>query len=266
MPALDIQEQAHPNGGRVARVWLNQPERRNAFDAGTIAELTTTFKSLALEPQLRAVVLGAHGKAFCAGADLNWMRAMAEFSWAENHSDAARLADMLWAIASCPVPVIAQVQGDCYGGGVGLVATCDIVIAADVAAFCLSEVRLGLIPATISPYVIQAIGERAARRYFVTAERFSAERAQAIGLVHDVCAAAELGPTVDRVVAAIAANGPKAVRASKQLVRDMSGLPLGPELRDPTARRIADIRASDEGREGMRAFLSKSAPAWTQPQ
>lgn len=264
MATLDIQRQPHAHGGLVAHVWLNRPDRRNAFDADVIAELTTAFKGFAQDPELRAVVLAARGKAFCAGGDLHWMRAMADYSWAENHSDGARLADMLWTLASCPVPVIGQVQGDCYGGGVGLVATCDIVVATQDAGFCLSEVKLGLIPATISPYVIQAIGERAARRYFISAERFSAARAQEIGLVHEVCDFEDLADTVDGLVNAIAANGPRAVRASKQLIRDMGRLPLGPELRDPTARRIADVRASDEGKEGMRAFLSKTAPSWIQ--
>ncbi|RZL08665.1 MAG: enoyl-CoA hydratase/isomerase family protein [Rubrivivax sp.] len=264
MASLDIQRQPHPAGGLVAHVWLDRPERRNAFDAEVIAEITTAFHGLGQDPDLRAIVLAARGKAFCAGGDLNWMRAMAHYSWAENHADGTRLADMLWTLASCPVPVIAQVQGDCYGGGVGLVAACDIAIATREAGFSLSEVKLGLMPATISPYVIQAIGERAARRYFVTAERFGAQRAREIGLVHEVCDAEDLGATVDGIVAAIAANGPQAVRASKRLIRDVGGLPLGQELRDLTARGIADIRASDEGKEGMRAFLSKTAPSWTQ--
>lgn len=257
MSNLDIQHDGH-----VAHVYLNRPELRNAFDADTIAELTQTFKDLSQDNSLRAVVLGAHGKAFCAGADLNWMRAMADFSWAENHTDAARLANMLWTIASCPVPVIARVQGDCYGGGVGLVSCCDVVVASEHAGFCLSEAKLGLIPATISPYVIHAIGERAARRFFVTAERFSAERAQLIGLVHEVCHADVLHETTQQIVHSIVHNGPVAVRACKQLVKDIGKLPLNTDLRDLTARRIADIRASDEGREGLRAFLSKSTPAW----
>ena len=167
MSRLDIQHEGH-----VCHVYLNRPELRNAFDAETIAELTHTFSDLATDKALRAIVLGAHGKAFCAGADLNWMRAMADYTWAENHADGARLAQTLWTIASSPVPVIAKVQGDCYGGGVGLVACCDVVVAAEQVGFCLSEAKLGLSPATISPYVIKAIGERAARRYFVTGERF----------------------------------------------------------------------------------------------
>jgi methylglutaconyl-CoA hydratase len=237
---------------------------RNAFNDGVVAELNAAFAALGAEPGLRAIVLGGHGKAFCAGADLNWMRAMADFSWAENHSDGARLAHMLWTIASCPVPVIAKVQGDCYGGGVGLVACCDIVIAAEPVGFCLSEVKLGLIPATISPYVIDAIGERAARRYFTTAERFDAKHAQLIGLVHEVCSADALHETTQQVVHSIVQNGPVAVRAAKQLVQDIGKLPISADLRDMTARRIADIRASAEGREGVQAFLNKRKPAWQQ--
>ncbi len=258
---LDIQRQDLA-GGHVTTVRLNRPERRNAFDADVITELTATFQALAQEDGLRAVVLGAHGKAFCAGADLNWMRAMADYSWDENRADGARLADLLWTLATCPVPLIGQVQGDCYGGGVGLAATCDIVVAAHEAVFSLSEVKLGLIPATISPYVIRAIGERNARRYFTTAERFDAATAQRLGLVHEVCAAEELPGKVDALVQAVAANGPQAVRASKRLIHDIADLPIEPALSERTATIIADVRASDEGREGMRAFLDKRAPAW----
>ncbi|HEX5357481.1 MAG TPA: enoyl-CoA hydratase/isomerase family protein [Aquabacterium sp.] len=257
MSRLDIQHEGH-----VCHVYLNRPELRNAFDAETIAELTHAFSDLATDKALRAIVLGAHGKAFCAGADLNWMRAMADYTWAENHADGGRLAQMLWTIASSPVPVIAKVQGDCYGGGVGLVACCDVVVAAEQVGFCLSEAKLGLSPATISPYVIKALGERAAKRYFVTAERFTAARAQALGLVHEVCAADDLHEATQQVVHSITHNGPAAVRACKQLVQDVAGQPLNETLRDMTARRIADIRASDEGREGLQAFLQKRTPAW----
>jgi methylglutaconyl-CoA hydratase len=257
MAHLDIQHEGH-----VAHVYLNRPAVRNAFDAETIAELTQVFAKLSADTSLRAVVLGAHGQAFSAGADLNWMQRVADFSWAENHTDAARLAQMLWQINSCPVPVVARVQGDCYGGGVGLVACCDVVVVASEATFCLSEARLGLIPATISPYVIHAMGERAARRYFVTAERFHAQRAQLLGLVHEVCHADVLHETTQQVVHSIVHNGPQAVRACKQLVKDIGQLPLNSDLRDLTARRMADVRASEEGREGLRAFLSRTTPAW----
>jgi len=248
--------------GPVARVTLNRPEVRNAFNEGLIAELTEAFTSLGARPELRAIVLAAAGKAFCAGADLNWMQAMAGYSWDENHADATRLADMLWAIYSCPVPVIARVQGDVYAGGVGLVACCDLVVAVEGAGFCLSEARLGLLPATIGPYVVRSLGEQASRRYFVTAERFSATEAHRLGLVHELAPAETLDERVDALVATITANGPAAVRACKQLVKDVAHAPLTPALRDDTARRIADIRASAEGRAGVQSFLNKTPVPW----
>lgn len=250
--------------GAVARVTLNRPEVRNAFNEDLIAALTTAFTDLGQRPDLRAIVLAAEGKAFCAGADLHWMRAMAGYSWDENHADATRLADMLWAIYSCPVPVIARVHGDVYAGGVGLVACADIVVATDAAGFCLSEAKLGLLPATIGPYVVKALGEQASRRYFVTAERFPADEAKRLGLVHEVVTADALDAKVDALLAAITANGPAAVRACKRLVKDVAGRPVTPELRDDTARRIADIRASAEGREGVQSFLNKAQPSWLQ--
>ena len=248
--------------GAVARVMLARPEVRNAFNDALIAELAAAFTGFAVDESLRAVVLGAHGKAFCAGADLAWMRAMADYSWERNRDDAQALADMLWAVWRCPVPVIARVQGDCYAGGVGLAAVCDVRVAVDAANFCLSEAKLGLLPATISPYVIRAMGEPAARRWFVSAERFGATRAAAMGLVHEVCTADALDATVDAIVSAITANGPAAVRACKRLVQDMAGAPIDDALRADTARRIADIRASAEGREGVQSFLHKRPPNW----
>lgn len=247
----------------VAEVWLNRPEVRNAFNDGVIAELTAAFRSLGADPELRAIVLGGRGKAFCAGADLSWMRAMAGYSWQENQADAARLAEMLWTIYSCPLPVVGRIQGDCYAGGVGLAAVCDVLVAADGLQFCLSEARLGLLPATIGPYVVKALGEQASRRYFVTAERFSAAEAKALGFVHDVVAADALDAKVAEIVALLVANGPAAVKACKRLVQDVAGRPIEAELRADTARRIADIRASDEGREGVQSFLGKRSPAWT---
>jgi len=246
----------------VAEVWLNRPEVRNAFNEGVIAELTTAFTELAADTELRAIVLGGHGKAFCAGADLSWMRAMAAFTWDENCADAQALADMLWAIYRCPVPIVGRIHGDCYAGGVGLAAVCDVLVAADVATFCLSEARLGLLPATIGPYVVRAMGEQAARRYFVTAERFSAAQALAMGFVHEVCAVDALDAKVAEIVATLVANGPMALRACKRLVQDVAGEALTPELRSETARRIADIRASSEGREGVQSFLGKRKPSW----
>ncbi|MBC7993337.1 MAG: enoyl-CoA hydratase/isomerase family protein [Rhizobacter sp.] len=257
MSTLDIQR-----NGAVASVFLNRPDVRNAFNDEVIAELSAAFTELGADTSLRAIVLGGHGKAFCAGADLSWMRAMADYSWEQNRADAQALADMLWAVYSCPVPVVGRVQGDCYAGGVGLAAVCDVLVASDVAAFCLSEAKLGLLPGTISPYVIRAMGEQAARRYFVTAERFSATRAQALGFVHEVCALDALDAKVDEIVASLVDNGPMATRACKRLVQDVAGVPITAALREETARRIADIRASDEGREGVQAFLNKRKPSW----
>ena len=246
----------------TARVFLNRPDVRNAFNDGVIAELADTFRTLGADASLRAVVLGGHGKAFCAGADLSWMRAMADYTWEQNRADAQALADMLWAIYSCPLPVIGRIHGDCYAGGVGLAAVCDVLVAAEGVNFCLSEAKLGLLPATIGPYVIKAMGEQAARRYFVTAERFDAAQAQRLGFVHEVVNADALDAKVDEIAAALAANGPAAVKACKRLVQDLAGQPITDALRADTARRIADIRASDEGKEGVQAFLNKRSPAW----
>ncbi|HYP34496.1 MAG TPA: enoyl-CoA hydratase/isomerase family protein [Burkholderiaceae bacterium] len=248
--------------GAVARVFLNRPDVRNAFNDAVIAELTAAFAGFAADASLRAVVLGGHGKAFCAGADLTWMRAMADYTWEQNRTDAQALADMLYAIWSCPVPVIGRVHGDCYAGGVGLAAVCDILVAAEGVNFCLSEAKLGLLPATIGPYVVKALGEQASRRYFTTAERFDAARAHALGFVHEVVAAEALDAKVDELVAALVANGPAAVRACKALVHDVAARPVDDALRSDTARRIADIRASAEGKEGVQAFLNKRKPSW----
>ncbi len=251
--------------GAVTRITLNRPEVRNAFNAELIAALTQAFRTLAAAPPTRVVVLGGHGKAFCAGADLGWMREMSGYDWEQNRADAQALADMLWAIYACPVPVVARIHGDCYAGGVGLAAVCDVLVAAESVTFCLSEARLGLLPATISPYVIRAMGEQAARRYFITAERFSAAQARSMGFVHEVCAVEAIDAKVDEIVATLVANGPMAARACKQLVQDVAGRPIDAELRAETARRIADIRATDEGREGVQSFLNKRPPAWLLP-
>ncbi len=257
----DVIDVSRPSA-HVARVWLNRPDVRNAFNDEVIAALTRTFEDLSKDKDLRVVVLGAHGKAFCAGADLNWMKAMAGYSWEENRADAQRLADMLWTLDQCPVPVVGRVQGDCYAGGMGLAAICDVLVAVEGATFCLSEARLGLLPATISPYVVRAMGAQAARRYMVTAERFSAVQAHALGMVHELVTPDTLDAKVNDIVATLVANGPAAARACKALVRDVAGQPITAELRGETARRIADIRASDEGREGLASFLNKRAPNW----
>jgi methylglutaconyl-CoA hydratase len=257
MNTLDIHIEGH-----VAKVFLNRPEVRNAFNDGVITELAETFTRLGQDPGVRVIVLGGHGKAFCAGADLNWMKSMAGFGWEDNRADATRLAEMLWAIYSCPLPVVGRLHGDCYAGGMGLAACCDVLVAAEGMHFCLSEARLGLLPATISPYVMRAMGEQAARRYFITAERFSAAQARDMGFVHELVAPDALDPKVDEIVALLVANGPAAVKACKRLVQDFAGREITQDLRAETARRIADIRASDEGREGVQAFLTKREPAW----
>lgn len=257
----DVLEVSRPTP-QMARVWLNRPEVRNAFNEEVIAGLTATFTELAKDESLRVVVLGAHGKAFCAGADLNWMKAMAGYSWEQNRADAQQLADMLWTLDQCPVPIVGRIQGDCYAGGMGLAAVCDVLVAVEGATFCLSEARLGLLPATISPYVVRAMGQPAVRRYMVTAERFSAAQAHAMGMVHELATPETLDEKVDELVRTLVANGPQATRACKRLVHDVSGVPITEALRGETARRIADIRASDEGREGVASFLNKRKPSW----
>jgi methylglutaconyl-CoA hydratase len=247
---------------KVATVTLDRPDVRNAFNENTIAELALAFDELGRNEQVRAIVLAANGPAFCAGADLNWMKKMAGYSDAENLADAAKLADMLRTIYLCPKPVVAKVQGDCYAGGMGLVAACDIAVSVADAGYCLSEVKLGLIPGTISPYVIKAMGENAARRYFLTAERFSAQEAHRIGFVHEVVAADALDATVAGIVKALVNNSPNAVKQAKVLVRDIVGQDVNDALLLDTAERIAQIRASGEGREGVASFLEKRKPSW----
>ncbi|RKP45897.1 enoyl-CoA hydratase/isomerase family protein [Trinickia fusca] len=247
---------------RVATVTLNRPDVRNAFNETMIAELTDAFTQLDARDDVRAIVLAANGAAFCAGADLNWMKKMATFSDEENRADARRLANMLAAIYRSSKPVIARVSGDVYAGGVGLVAASDIVVSVDTARFCLSEARLGLIAATIAPYVVRALGERASRRYFTTAEQFDCATAARLGLVHEMVGADALDATVQKLAATLCANGPQAVRASKQLVQDVAGRALDEALIEDTAQRIARIRASAEGREGVTSFLEKRAPSW----
>ncbi|MYN27112.1 enoyl-CoA hydratase/isomerase family protein [Duganella levis] len=247
---------------RVATVTLNRPDVRNAFNETTIAEIKQAFSELGEDADLRAIVLAANGPAFCAGADLNWMKKMAGYTHAENHADALQLAEMLRTIYLCPKPVVAKVQGDCYAGGMGLVAACDIIVAVEEANFCLSEVKLGLIPATISPYVIKAMGENASRRYFLTAERFGAQEALRIGFAHEVVSTETLDAKVTEIVKALINNSPNAVQQAKVLVRDVAGQPVNDALLADTAERIAQIRASDQGREGVASFLEKRKPAW----
>ena len=261
---MDYQTLTIAIADKVATVTLNRPELRNAFNEHAIAELALAFDELGRNEMVRAIVLAANGPSFCAGADLNWMKKMAGYSHEENHDDALRLADMLRTIYLCPKPTVARVQGDCYAGGMGLVAACDIVVAVDSAGFCLSEVKLGLIPATISPYVIKAMGEQAARRYFLTAERFDAAQAHRIGFAHEVVSADALDATVAGIVKALVNNSPNALKQAKALVREIVGQPVGDALLADTAGRIAAIRASLEGREGVASFLEKRKPTWLQ--
>jgi len=248
----------------VARVTLNRAEIHNAFDDLLIAELTAVFKRLAVDDRVRVVVLTGSGRSFSAGADLNWMRRTADYSREENLVDASALAGLMQTLDSFPKPTIALVQGAAYGGGVGLVACCDIAIATARATFCLSEVRLGLMPAVISPYVTAAIGSRACRRYFLTAEPFSAAEAHRLGLLHEVVTnEEELRSRGMELGNLLLKNGPKAMAAAKNLIATVAGQPISAALRDETALRIADRRASAEGREGISAFLEKRQPVWS---
>ena len=248
--------------GPVARITLTMPEIRNAFSDEVIQAITEAFADVGTRADVRAVVLAAEGPAFCAGANLNWMRRMADYTREENLADASKLAAMLRTIAECPKPTIARVQGDVYAGGMGLVAACDMAVSVDTAWYCLSEVKIGLAPATISPYVIRAMGARAAQRYFLTAERFTAAEAHRIGFVHEVVAAGALDAKVDELLKALTSASPAAVTACKTLVADVVGRALDDGLVAYTVEAIADIRASAEGREGVQAFLNKRKPAW----
>ncbi|MES1965559.1 enoyl-CoA hydratase/isomerase family protein [Psychrobacter sp. AH5] len=246
----------------VATVTLNRPEIRNAFNDEMIGQLTSVFNELGADEQVRVIVLAAEGKAFCAGADLNWMRAMADYDYEENLADADKLAQMLKTIYQCPKPTVAAIQGDVYAGGMGLVAVCDIAIAVKNANFCLSEVRLGLAPATISPYVIKALGARASQRYFLTAEVFDAKKARQLGFIHERVNEDELQDRVAAICAKIVNNSPDAVKTCKRLLHDIAGATIDDELITDTVRQIADIRSSQQGKEGVQAFLQKRKPDW----
>lgn len=247
---------------------LNRPELHNAFGDRMIAELITALDTLATLPGLRVLLLESTGKNFSAGADLNWMRAMAQKNYAENLQDAGALAQLMEKLNSFPLPVIALVQGAAFGGAVGLVACCDMAIGGPKSSFCLSEVKIGLIPAVISPYVVRAIGERASRRYFTTAERFDAQTALQLGLLSELADSDEteaLRAKAQPLIDAILANSPQAVVAAKALVAYVADQPLQSDTIEETSRRIAAIRVSTEGQEGLTAFLDKRAPAWLQP-
>ncbi len=246
----------------VATVTLNRPDVRNAFNDEVILELTQAFHELQVRDDVRCIVLAANGSAFCAGADLNWMRSMADYTYAQNLADAGRLATMMQTIYACQKPTIAKIQGDVYAGGTGLVAACDIAVSVDTAHYCLSEVKLGLIPATISPYVIRAMGARAAHRYFLTAERFGAAEALRIGFVHEVVHPEALNNRVAELAQTLVSAGPEAVRLCKKLVQDVAEQEITPALVQMTVAAIADVRVSPEGREGVQSFLQKRKPNW----
>ena len=246
----------------VARVTLNRPDLRNAFDDALIAELTTVFKGLGKDDGVRAVVLAGNGPAFCAGADLNWMKRMAGYSYEQNLADAQALADMLLALDRMPKPTIARVHGPAFAGGTGLVAACDIAVGTPEAKFCFSEAKLGLSPSTISPHVMRAIGERAARRYFLTAEVFDAAEAAKIGLLSVLVPSHELDSFIDGLLGHLLAGGPVAMRKIKELIAAVSNRPVDEALARDTARRIAEIRVSPEGKEGIASFLEKRKPGW----
>ena len=246
----------------VAQVRLNNPDKHNAFDDEVIGELTEAFVAIVDNSNVRVMVLGSEGKSFSAGADLEWMKRMASYSYDENLRDASALALMLKTLNEIPQPTIARVQGAAVGGAVGLVSCCDMAVAASAASFSLSEVKIGLVPATISPYVIAAIGQRAARRYFVTAERFDAHRALQLGLVNEVVDAEQLDQEIDRLINTLLANGPEAVTGAKQLVFDVAGKPIDQQLIDATCETIAAIRVSEQGQEGLQAFLERRKPQW----
>ena len=246
----------------VVTVTLNRPDKHNAFNEDFIAELTRSFEQLAQDKSVRALVLRANGKNFCAGADVDWMRRMSEFSYEENLKDAGGLAGMLKTLNFLPFPTIASVQGAALGGGSGLVCCCDMAVAETGASFAFSEARLGIIPATIGPYVVRAIGLRAARRYCLTAERFDAVRALQLGLVTEVVPESGLDECVEKLLGEILKNGPQAVRAAKRMAFEVAEREFSDDLVRETCERIATIRATDEAREGLSAFLQKRPPSW----
>ena len=246
----------------VATVALNRPKIHNAFDDALIDLLIEELRRLEENIEVRCVVLTGNGDSFSAGADINWMRRMAGYSKKQNLADARRLAELMSTLYRLTKPTIARVNGVAFGGGVGLVACCDFALASEKASFCLSEVKLGLIPAVISPYLVRAVGERHARRYSLSAERFDAREAMRIGLVHKTVAAEDLDRHVEKITKLLYGNGPRAMAAAKRLVQDIADVPLSDQLADDTAARIAEIRVSDEGQEGLDAFLNKRKPDW----
>ncbi len=246
----------------VARITLNRPELHNTFDDYVIKELTNAIDQITQDERIRILVLDATGKSFSAGADLNWMKRMAGYSWEENYQDSLKLAGLMQALHDCEKTTIAIVQGTAMGGGVGLIACCDIALASDKSIFCLSEVKLGLIPSVISPYIVKAIGERNSKRYFATAEKFDAHEAKNIQLIHKIISHETLAEQSQDYINRILANGPHAMIQSKRLVNYVYNQPINEDLVRETAQRIADIRATSEGKEGVSAFLEKRLADW----
>ncbi|QPG04515.1 enoyl-CoA hydratase/isomerase family protein [Salinimonas marina] len=246
----------------VATVTLNNPQKHNAFDDAMIETLTGYFKQAGADDKVRALVLQAEGKSFSAGANLQWMQRMADYSQAQNEKDAMALATMLQTLYSLPKTTIARIQGAAFGGAVGLIACCDIAIGSRLSKFCLSEVRIGLIPATIAPYVVEAMGARVCRRYFQTAEVFSSRRARRLGLLSEAVTEDELDSTIEDVITQILKNGPQAVGQAKTLVEYVAGVPIDESLMKKTSEWIAKVRVSDEGQQGLKAFLQKEPAPW----
>lgn len=248
--------------GRVARITLDNPDKRNAFDDSIIASLTEAFEKAGSDDRVRVVVLQAAGKHFSAGADLNWMRAMGKLDAAQNKADALRLARLMQTIDQCPKPVVARVQGAAFGGALGLICAADMAVATDSARFCLSEVKLGIVPAVISPYVVRALGPRQAGRYFMSAELITADKAEAMGIVHEVVPEAELDQAVDTLVSNLLLAAPQAQIEARNLIERVSHGPIDNAMLTGTAELIARLRTGAEGQEGLTAFLEKRAPNW----
>jgi methylglutaconyl-CoA hydratase len=256
-PNLEVE-----NANGIRTLWLNRPALHNAFDEALIDAVTVAVEAAGADATVRVVVLAGRGRSFCAGGDLNWMLRAANHTPEQNLADARRLARLFDAVSTCPKPVVARVHGNALAGGTGLVAACDLVVADTTARFGTTEVRIGLVPGTIAPYLVRAIGPRAAARYFLTGERFGASEAHRLGLVHELCAPEELDAQVAKQVAALLAGGPESLREAKALLQHVTGRALDAALLEETAQWIARVRGTPEAREGLTAFLEKRPPAW----
>ena len=257
LTTLEVETRNH-----IGIIWFNRPEIRNALNDVVLKEVTASLKALEKDKSVRAVVLAGRGPAFCAGADLNWMKRAAGYTKAQNAKDAGGLASTLYTLHNLKKPTVARIHGPAYAGGMGFAAACDIAVASTEATFCLSETRLGLTPATISPYIVRAMGERAASRYFLTAERFDAAEAYRIGFVHEITPPEELDSTVNEILGHLLQAGPRALDESKKLIQLVGGTKLTPAVRNETVKRIAEARTSAEGKEGIASFLEKRKPKW----